>query len=132
MTLHQAQIRRIQTRLLHRLTNRSNLTLCRRRQEPSTTPIIAQTQSTDDAVDLIAISERIVETLESDKARSFSRYQPICLGMKWTALSRSTQRLERTEAHVDEEIIRPVHSSREHQICPTILQMVDGIFDGHQ
>ena len=67
MTFHQTQVARIQTRLLHGLLDGSNLTFRRRSQQASSTTIIAQTQSTYDAVDFISILKRIMESFERNE-----------------------------------------------------------------
>ena len=102
----------------------------RRQQAPCN--VVGQADAANHAVDGVAVTTRVVQTLEHHDARTLADHESIGVGVERPAHTRRRQRPQLAEPHLRVEAVGSRHAAGEHGVGAAGPQLVTGEFHGTQ
>ena len=88
--------------------------------------VVGQADAADQAVDRVALPERVVQPLEHEEPRPLADDQAVALTSNGRRLAPGRERPELGEAHLGVERIGPRDAAGDHGVGPARPQLVDG------
>jgi len=81
-------------------------------------------------VDGVAIGQGVVEPLERHEGAALGGHEAVGLGVEGPRPARPGHGVQRTESHMDEEVVGPVHGASQRHVGAAVVQPVAGQLDG--
>ena len=107
----------------------SPLSLLGGRQKPPSTAIVREPDPADHAIDHVAVLTSVCQPFEGHEAGPLRRNEPVGVGVKGAALPGAAERLKRSKAHMDEQVVRAIDSPSEGHIDAPVMEHVAGQLD---
>ena len=114
------------------LAHGAHLALTRRHEHPAAAAVVRQADTADDAVDRVAVGDRVLEAPQRDESASLGRHEAVGASVERSRPAGAAQRIQGRETLVDEQVIGAVDRAGQHQVGGAIVQPIAGQFDGVQ
>ncbi len=109
--------------------DRPGLAILGRSEQAVAPTVVGQPHAADHSEDRRIRRDRVVQPHERHERGALGGDESIGVAMKRPAPSGAAHRGQRTEAHVDEEIVGPAHPAGQHHVGPAVVEPVAGELD---
>ncbi len=110
--------------VLVRTTKRFGLTFGAGRVHTGSLPIRRRSEAANDCIDLVAVTLRILQTTEREHPYALPNQRSVRIFGERAAVSRRRERGRLREAHVHQDVVQCVHTTRDDHVAVAQIQLV--------